>query len=55
MLPLPEVQEHLAASVERINEEVMAVEEKLDGLREEMSDLKAALYGRFGRSINLEA
>lgn len=55
LLPLPEVQELLSASVERINEEVSAVEARLDGMREEMQQLKAALYGRFGRSINLEA
>lgn len=54
-LPLPEVQELLTASVEKIDGEVSAVEEKLGELREEMQDLKTALYGRFGRSINLEA
>jgi prefoldin subunit 4 len=54
-LPLPEVQELLTASVEKIDTEVSAVEEKLSELRDEMTSLKAALYGRFGRSINLEA
>lgn len=54
-LPVPEVQELLSASVERIDNEVSAVEEKLSGLHEEMQELKTALYGRFGRSINLEA
>lgn len=55
MLTLEEVQEHLAASVTKIEEEVAAVEEKLSEAREEMQQLKNALYGRFGRSINLEA
>jgi len=55
MLPLEEVQELLSASIERINEEVVTKEEKMSELREEMNQLKAALYGRFGRSINLEA
>ncbi|CZT18883.1 probable prefoldin subunit 4 [Ramularia collo-cygni] len=54
-LPVPEVQELLTASVERIDGEVSTVEEKLGELREEMQELKAALYGRFGKSINLEA
>lgn len=54
-LPVPEVQELLTASVERIDGEVSAVEDKLGELREEMQELKAALYGRFGKSINLEA
>ncbi|KAI5246814.1 Prefoldin, subunit 4 [Aureobasidium subglaciale] len=55
LLPLPEVQELLAASIDRIDVDVTAVEEKLSELREEMQQLKTALYGRFGRSINLEA
>ncbi|KAI6793320.1 hypothetical protein KC367_g4532 [Hortaea werneckii] len=54
-MPLPEVQDLLSKSVEKINEDVSSLEEKLGGLREEMQELKAALYGRFGKSINLEA
>ena len=53
-LPLPEVQELLASSTEKIEAEVSDVEGKLDGVREEMQQLKVALYARFGRSINLE-
>ena len=53
-LPVPEVQELLSASVEKIDGEVTAVEEQLSTMREEMQELKNALYGRFGRSINLE-
>jgi len=37
-----------------IDEEVTRVEERLSGVREEMEELKVALYARFGRSINLE-
>lgn len=55
LLPLPEVQELLTASIEKIDTAVAAVEEKLSEHREEMQELKTALYGRFGRSINLEA
>jgi len=55
LLPLPEVQELLTASIEKIDTAVAAVEEKLNEHREEMQELKTALYGRFGRSINLEA
>lgn len=53
-LPLPEVQTMLSSSTERIDEEVLVLEEKLGGIREEMQQLKVALYARFGRSINLE-
>ena len=53
-LPLPEVQEMLSTSTEKIEEEVTAVDEKLSTIREEMTQLKVELYARFGRSINLE-
>ncbi|MCJ1232493.1 hypothetical protein MMC14_000446 [Varicellaria rhodocarpa] len=53
-LPLPEVQELLASSTEKIEAEVSDVKGKLGGVREEMQRLKVALYARFGRSINLE-
>jgi len=48
------VQQLLASSTEKIEEEVEAVQEKLSGIREEMGQLKVLLYARFGRSINLE-
>jgi prefoldin subunit 4 len=51
---VPEVQELLTAAVARIDEEVSTLEEKLTGFRDEMQTLKAELYGRFGKSINLE-
>ena len=54
-LPVSEAQELLAAAVESINGEVSTLEERLGGLRDEMQELKTALYGRFGKSINLEA
>ncbi|KAF2430955.1 Prefoldin, subunit 4 [Tothia fuscella] len=53
-LTLPEVQELVEGSKTRIEIDVEKVEGMLNGLREEMSELKVALYGRFGRSINLE-
>lgn len=53
-LPLPEVQEMLASSTEKIEESVSAVEGKLSIVREEMEQLKVQLYARFGKSINLE-
>lgn len=49
------MQERLSASVDKINDEVTALEEKLSELLEEMGELKAELYGRFGSGINLEA
>ncbi|KAK3661363.1 hypothetical protein LTR22_007570 [Elasticomyces elasticus] len=54
-LPVSEVQGLLSSSVEKIDTNVGSLEAKLSELRDEMQELKTALYGRFGRSINLEA
>ncbi|KAL4880225.1 Prefoldin subunit-domain-containing protein [Aspergillus karnatakaensis] len=53
-LPLEEAQTLLASSTEEIDTEVAKLEETLGELRDEMQQLKVALYARFGRSINLE-
>ncbi|KAF2466388.1 Prefoldin, subunit 4 [Lindgomyces ingoldianus] len=53
-LPQPEVLDLLSTSTEDIDKEVTAIEERLSTIRDEMQDLKVALYARFGRSINLE-
>lgn len=53
-LPQPQVLELLESSTETIDGEVEALKSKLEGIQEEMGELKKALYGRFGRSINLE-
>ncbi|OAX78038.1 hypothetical protein ACJ72_07656 [Emergomyces africanus] len=53
-LPLLEAQSLLTASTEKIDEEVGKLEEDLSDLRDELQQLKVALYARFGRSINLE-
>ncbi|KAL8764854.1 MAG: hypothetical protein Q9203_006781 [Teloschistes exilis] len=54
MLPLAEVQELLSNSSSKIEDSVLATEEKLRSTREEMESLKVDLYARFGKSINLE-
>ncbi|KAK3078359.1 hypothetical protein LTS18_007716, partial [Coniosporium uncinatum] len=46
-LPLPEVQDLLTQSTERIDSDVSALEDKLTGIRDEMQELKVALYARF--------
>lgn len=53
-LPLEEVQELLSTSMEQIDKDVSTVEERLGEIRDEMEELKVALYARFGRNINLE-
>jgi prefoldin subunit 4 len=53
-VPLSEAQEMLATSTEQIDNEVSRLEESLQELRDEMKGLKAQLYARFGKSINLD-
>lgn len=53
-LPVSEVQELLSQSSSRIDDMVSGIEENLSTVREEMEQLKMALYARFGKSINLE-
>jgi prefoldin subunit 4 len=53
-LPQPEVLELLESSTETIDSEVETLKLRLEAIQEEMGELKKALYGRFGRSINLE-
>lgn len=53
-LPLSEAQEMLSTASTEIDEEVSKLEEQVSGIRDEMKELKARLYARFGRSINLE-
>lgn len=53
-IPQPQVLELLSASTEQIDSEVDTLKTQLAAVQEEMSDLKKVLYGRFGRSINLE-
>ncbi|CAN9099514.1 unnamed protein product [Alternaria alternata] len=53
-LPQPQVLELLSSSTENIDGEAEALKAKLESIQEEMGELKKALYGRFGRSINLE-
>ena len=53
-LPLSDAQGMLSTSTEKIDADVSKLEDSLSELREEMQQLKVALYARFGRSINLE-
>lgn len=53
-LPLFDAQTMLSTSTEQIDQEVSHLEESMQDLREEMKALKAQLYVRFGKSINLD-
>ena len=53
-MPQPQVLELIESSTETIDEDVEALKGRLEAVQDEMGELKKALYGRFGRSINLE-
>ena len=52
---LPEAQELLVGQTGELEGEVSTLEDELEGIKGEISILKAHLYARFGRGINLEA
>jgi len=54
-VPLSEAQELLSEQSSEIEGDVTTLEEELEGIKEQISTLKAHLYARFGRGINLEA
>lgn len=53
-LPLEEVQSLLSASTEHVTGEISTLEDTIKDVKEELQQLKFALYARFGRGINLE-
>ncbi len=53
-VPLSEAQEMLSSASKQMDDEVLRLEESLHELRDEMKGLKAQLYARFGKSINLD-
>jgi chaperonin cofactor prefoldin len=54
-IPLSEATSLLSTSTEEVSTDITKLEEQVSGIREEMESLKAHLYARFGRGINLEA
>ena len=53
-LALSEVQELLAEDIQKVDAESGKIEERLSNVKDEIQELKIALYARFGKSINLE-
>jgi len=53
-VPLEQAQRMLGISAEKVEEEILKLEDKLGDIRQEMTQLKVELYARFGRTINLE-
>lgn len=45
----------LEEATKQADTEIEALDERVAGIREEMDKLKAGLYARFGRGINLES
>ena len=44
----------LAESIQETDKDIAQIEDSLSSMRDEMKDLKAQLYARFGKGINLE-
>ena len=53
-VPLATAQQLLESSSTEIDADVSKLEDELSSMKEEMDGLKAHLYARFGRGINLE-
>ena len=49
-----QAEELLDSQKDKVAEEMGVVEEELRSITATLADLKAALYGRFGKNINLE-
>ena len=44
----------LAESIQQTDKDISVIRDSLSNMRDEMKDLKAELYARFGKGINLE-
>ncbi|RKO95071.1 Prefoldin subunit 4, partial [Caulochytrium protostelioides] len=53
-LTLEESQERLAAATAAVQKELQAMKAQMDEAHAEVARLKKILYGKFGKSINLE-
>ncbi|KAJ1547684.1 hypothetical protein HK405_005192 [Cladochytrium tenue] len=53
-LPLDQCRQRVEAERDKLAGEVGTLRDEAEALRGRMDDLKAALYARFGKSINLE-
>lgn len=53
-MKLEVAQEMLGLSAAKVEQETTELEEKLEAVRDEMTQLKVELYSRFGKTINLE-
>lgn len=54
LLPKEEAEETLERKIGECDERLSAVDEKITELKSVMTELKVQLYGRFGKSINLD-
>eukprot|EP00842_Homolaphlyctis_polyrhiza_P004439 jgi/Hompol1/4997/HPOL_001099-RA len=53
-IPLPQAMERIKVEQEALDGDLGAVSTKISEIKSEMSRLKALLYAKFGKSINLE-
>ena len=54
LIPKEEAEETLEKKIEECEEKLGGVDEATGELKDQMTTLKVELYGRFGKSINLD-
>jgi prefoldin subunit 4 len=54
LLPKEEAEETLERKIGECEEKLSGIEEQVGELKDTMAELKVELYGRFGKSINLD-
>ncbi|GAB5588026.1 hypothetical protein Unana1_02926 [Umbelopsis nana] len=53
-LPLEKALERISTDSEKVQADLDELKGQMDGVQDQMAELKKALYGKFGNSINLE-
>uniref|UniRef100_A0A6B2LRB2 Prefoldin subunit 4 n=1 Tax=Arcella intermedia TaxID=1963864 RepID=A0A6B2LRB2_9EUKA len=53
-VPQSEAEEMIGKEAEKVEQQTQLISKEIDALKKIMAELKVQLYGRFGKSINLE-
>lgn len=53
-MPLDKALERITSDSEKVSADVEELKSQMDNVQDQMTELKKALYGKFGTSINLE-
>ncbi|KAJ2958536.1 hypothetical protein NQZ79_g5893 [Umbelopsis isabellina] len=53
-MPLEKALERITSDSEKVSADLQELKSQMDNVQDQMTELKKALYGKFGTSINLE-